>query len=125
MPWEHPVRPAHQRLPSRRHRLAETLVAIEAAHAILEAAWRDQLAHTAAMAKALAWWCPQTAARHCQQVLAGVGFTTEHDFHHYVGLVFVLNQLFGAARSLNEELGVHLLESRQLMALPPLHRRVR
>jgi hypothetical protein len=103
-----------------RHRLAETLVAIEAADSILEAAWRDQSADTAAMAKALAGRGAHTAARHCQQVLAGIGFTTEHDFHHYVGRVFVLNQLFGAARSLTKDLGVHLLESRQLMALPPL-----
>jgi hypothetical protein len=103
-----------------RHRLAETLVAIEAAHSMLEAAWRDRSADTAAMAKALAGRGAHTAARHCQQVLAGIGFTTEHDFHHYVGRVFVLNQLFGTARSLTKDLGVHLLESRQLMALPPL-----
>jgi hypothetical protein len=103
-----------------RHRLAETFVAIEAAQAMLEAAWRDQSADTAAMAKALAGRGAHTAARHCQQVLAGIGFTTEHDFHHFVRRAFVLNQLFGTARSLTKDLGVHLLESRQLMALPPL-----
>jgi hypothetical protein len=103
-----------------RHRLAETLVAIETAHAMLEAAWRDRSADTAAMTKALAGRGAQTAARHCQQVLAGIGFTTEHDFHHYVGRVFVLNQLFGTARSLTRDLGTDLLASRQLMALPPL-----
>jgi Acyl-CoA dehydrogenase, C-terminal domain len=103
-----------------RHRLADTLVAIEAAQSLLEAAWRDQSAETAAMAKALAGRGARVAARHCQQVLAGVGFTTEHDFHHYVRRVFVLDQLFGAARSLTRDLGVHLLESRQLLALPPL-----
>jgi len=103
-----------------RHRLAETLVAIETAQSMLEAAWRDQSAITAAMAKALAGRGTRTAARHCQQVLAGIGFTTEHEFHRYVGRVFVLDQLFGTARSLTKDLGVHLLESRQLMALPPL-----
>ncbi len=103
-----------------RHRLAETLVAIETAHSMLEAAWRDQSADTAAMAKALAGRGSRITARHSQQVLAGIGFTTEHEFHHYVGRVFVLDQLFGTARSLTKDLGVHLLESRRLMALPPL-----
>jgi alkylation response protein AidB-like acyl-CoA dehydrogenase len=103
-----------------RHRLADTLVAIEAAQSMLEAAWRDRSAETAAMAKALAGRGTRVAARHCQQVLAGIGFTTEHDFHHYVRRVFVLDQLFGVARSLTRDLGVHLLESRQLLALPPL-----
>jgi hypothetical protein len=32
----------------------------------------------------------------------------------------VLDQLFGTARSLTRNLGAHLLESRQLLALPPL-----
>ena len=103
-----------------RHRLADTLVAIETAQSMLEAAWRDQSAETAAMAKALAGRGTRVAARHCQQVLAGIGFTTEHDFHHYVRRVFVLDQLFGTARSLTRNLGAHLLESRQLLALPPL-----
>ena len=54
---------------------------------------------------------------------AGAG---RHRLHHRARFsslrrrVFVLDQLFGAARSLTKDLGVHLLESRQLMALPPL-----
>ena len=66
-----------------RHRLAETLVAIEAADAVLDAAWEDGVAGTAAVAKALAGRGARTASRHCQQVLAGIGFTTEHEFHRY------------------------------------------
>ena len=69
------------------------------------------------MAKAFAGRSAHTATRHCQQVLAGIGFTTEHDFHHYVRRVLVLDQLFGTALSLTRDLGSH---TRQLMALPPL-----
>jgi hypothetical protein len=103
-----------------RHRLADTLVAIEAADAMLTSAWMDGSAETAAMAKALAGRGAQTGVRHCQQVLAGIGFTAEHEFHHYVRRVFVLDQLFGTALSLTRDLGRQLLHTRKLMALPPL-----
>ena len=53
---------------------------------------------TAAMAKAIAGRSARTAARHCQQVLAGIGFTTEHALHRYVRRVLVLDELFGSAR---------------------------
>jgi hypothetical protein len=103
-----------------RHRLAETLVAIEAADAMLGAAWEDGSPTTAAVAKALAGRAARTAARHCQQVLAGIGFTTEHEFHRYVRRVLVLDALFGASRSLTKDLGVELLTSQRLPALVPL-----
>jgi len=103
-----------------RHRLAETLVAVEAADALLGAAWEDGSPTTAAVAKALAGRAARTAARHCQQVLAGIGFTTEHEFHHYVRRVLVLDALFGASRALTKELGVELLTTQRLPALVPL-----
>ena len=53
-------------------------------------------------------------------MLAGIGFTTEHDFHHYVRRVLVLDQMFGASRTLTRELGRHLLATRRLPPLPPL-----
>ena len=103
-----------------RHRLAETLVAIEAADAMLGAAWEDGSPTAAAVAKALAGQAARTAARHCQQVLAGIGFTTEHELHRYIRRVFVLDELFGSSRALTKELGVELLTSQQLPALVPL-----
>ena len=103
-----------------RHRLADTLVAIETADAMLDAAWLDRSPQTAAMAKALAGRGARVAARHCQQVLAGIGFTTEHDFHRYFRRTLVLDQLLGDSRSLTKELGVELLASRQLPPLLPL-----
>lgn len=103
-----------------RHRLAETLIAVETADAALDAAWADHGPQAVAMAKATAGRSARTAARHCQQVLAGIGFTTEHPFHRYVRRVLVLEQLLGASRSLTRELGNDILEHRRLPALLPL-----
>jgi hypothetical protein len=103
-----------------RHRLAETLVAIESAEAVLDAAWQDGSADTAAMAKALAGRGARTAARHCQQVLAGIGFTLEHPFHRYFRRVLVLDELFGSARLLTTALGDDLLRTRRMPPVLPL-----
>jgi acyl-CoA dehydrogenase-like protein len=99
-----------------RHRLAEALVAVEGAEAMLEAAWDDGGADTAAMAKAVAGRNAKTAARHCQQVLAGIGFTTEHPFHLYLKRVLLLDQLLGSSARLTRQLGEQLLRTRQLPA---------
>jgi hypothetical protein len=103
-----------------RHRLAETLVAIETAEAVLDAAWLDGSPGTAAMAKALAGRAARTTARHCQQVLAGIGFTTEHDLHLFIRRVLVLDEVFGSSRGLTRQLGEQLLDTRQLPPLLPL-----
>jgi hypothetical protein len=103
-----------------RHRLADALVAIETAAAVLAAAWEDRSLQTAAMAKALAGRGARTAARHCQQVLAGIGFTTEHALHRYVRRVLVLDQLMGSARALTRELGAELCRTKKLPPLLPL-----
>jgi hypothetical protein len=103
-----------------RHRLADTLVAIEAADASLNAAWEERTSQSAAMAKALAGRGARVAARHGQQVLAGIGFTTEHRLHRYVRRVVVLDQLLGADRTLTRELGADLIATRQLPDLLPL-----
>ena len=101
------------------HRLADTLVAIEAAGAALAAAWDDPVTHGRAVAKALAGRAARTAARHGQQVLAGIGFTTEHPLHRYVRRVLVLDELFGSSRSLTREIGRQLIEARRLPPPPP------
>jgi hypothetical protein len=103
-----------------RHRLAETLVAIEGAEALLAAASETPSPELAAMAKSVAGRSARTAARHCQQVLAGIGFTTEHAFHRFFRRVLLLDQLFGSAHALTEELGATLLRTRRLPALLPL-----
>ncbi len=103
-----------------RHRLADTLVAIESAEAVVDGAWEDRSPVTAAMAKSVAGRAARTTARHCQQVLAGIGFTTEHDLHRYVRRVLVLDELLGSSRSLTASLGRDLLAARRLAPVLPL-----
>ena len=103
-----------------RHRLAETLVAIEGAAAVLDAAWLDHDPLTAAIAKATAGRAARVTARHCQQVLAGIGFTTEHPFHRYLRRILVLEQLLGGTDRLTRELGREILGRRRVPAPPPL-----
>jgi hypothetical protein len=103
-----------------RHKLAEALVAIETTCAVLDAAWQDRAPQTAAMAKATAGRSARTVSRHCQQVLAGIGFTTEHDLHRYVRRILVLEQLFGSHAVLTKRLGDELVTTRTLPRLVPL-----
>ncbi len=103
-----------------RHRLAEALIAVETAAAMVDAAWEDGKPETAAMAKALAGRGAKTAARQCQQVLAGTGFTTEHPFHTYFKRVLVLDQLHGNSKALTREFGERLISTRRLPAPLPL-----
>ena len=105
-----------------RHRLAESLVALEAADALLTAAWDEPEPDPvlAAMAKALAGRSGRTVARHGQQVLAGIGFTTEHDLHRFVRRTIVLDQLLGASSVLTRRLGDEVLATGSLPASLPL-----
>lgn len=91
-----------------RHKLAETLVAIEGAEATLELPGTDNPDLTALLAKAAAGKAALTAARHCQQVLGGIGFTAEHDLHHHVKRVLVLDGLLGSSRELTRRAGAGL-----------------
>ena len=100
-----------------RHRLADSLVAIESAAAAVDAAWDEPGPLTASVAKALAGRGGRLVTKHCQQVLAGIGFTAEHAFHPYLRRVRVLDGLLGDARSLTRELGQSLLAAGEL---PPM-----
>jgi Acyl-CoA dehydrogenase, C-terminal domain len=88
-----------------RHRLAETLVAIEGAEATLGIATDD---FGSLLAKAAAGHAALTAAKHCQQVLGGIGFTAEHELHRHIKRALVLDGLFGSARELTREAGATL-----------------
>ena len=92
-----------------RHRLAEALVAVEAASAVLDAAWLDGSAAVASIAKATAGRNGRIVAKHTQQVLAGIGFTTEHDLHRYLRRILVLDQVFGSSAILTKQLGEECL----------------
>ena len=91
-----------------RHRLAETLVAIEGAEATLSLPGVDNPDLTALLAKAAAGKAALTAAKHCQQVLGGIGFTEEHDLQHHVKRVLVLDGLLGSSRELTRKAGAGL-----------------
>jgi len=91
-----------------RHRLAETLVAIEGAEATLSLPGEDNPDLTALLAKAAAGKAALTAAKNCQQVLGGIGFTAEHDLHHHVKRVLVLDGLLGSSRELTRKAGAGL-----------------
>ncbi len=102
-----------------RHRLAECLVWVEASSTLAAAAWENTDPVTAALAKAYAGRAARTVARHCQQVLAGIGFTAEHPFHHHFRRAVVLDQLLGGS-ALTRSLGADLLAGRQPVPVLPL-----
>jgi hypothetical protein len=91
-----------------RHRLAETLVAIEGAEAALHIAGTEPDELASLLAKAAAGQAATTAARHCQQVLGGIGFTAEHQLHRHVKRSLILDGLLGSARELTREAGAAL-----------------
>ena len=86
----------------------KTLVAIEGAEATLSLPGDDNPDLTALLAKAAAGKAALTAARHCQQVLGGIGFTAEHDLHHHVKRSLVLDGLLGSSRELTRKAGAGL-----------------
>jgi len=100
-----------------RHRLAEVLVAVESLEAALDAARDEPGPETAALAKAVAGRTAHAVSRHCQQVLAGVGFTTEHPFHRFLKRTMTLEGLFGSADAIVLEVGRRLLAERRVPTL--------
>jgi hypothetical protein len=100
-----------------RHRLSEALVAIEALDATLTAAADEPGPETAALAKAVAGRSARTVAVHCQQVLAGIGFTTDHPFHRYLKRTMLLDGLFGAADDIVVALGRAVLATKTVPTL--------
>jgi acyl-CoA dehydrogenase-like protein len=100
-----------------RHRLAEALVSIESLEATLTAAWDEPGPTTAALAKASAGQTARTVATHCQQVLAGVGFTTDHPFHRFLKRALALEGLFGSADDIVVGIGRQLMAERTVPTL--------
>lgn len=101
-----------------RHKLAETYVALEGAQAVLSVAGTDEL--SSLLAKAAAGRAALLAAKHCQQVLGGIGFTAEHPFHLHLKRVLVLDVLLGSTRELTREAGRAVITSRSAPRLVDL-----
>src|SRR5262249_4117420 len=91
-----------------RHRLAETLVAIEGADATLHTATAQPETPPRGVTKGRPGRGAPPAARHCQQVLGGIGFTAEHQLHRHVKRSLVLDGLLGSVRELTREAGATL-----------------
>lgn len=100
-----------------RHRLADALVAVEALEATLGVADDDPNSLTAALAKATAGRTARLVAANCQQVLAGIGFTTDHPFHRFLKRTMALEGLFGSADEIAIDLGQRLLTARRVPTL--------
>ena len=92
-----------------RHKLAESLVHIEAGAAATDVCGPDVDPLVPTLAKSLAGKAARTSASNAQQVLAGIGFTTEHPFHRWLKRSLVVDLLFGSATSLPVEIGRELL----------------
>jgi hypothetical protein len=103
-----------------RHRLADAHVALEGADAAVTAAWDAPGPLTALLAKSLAGRAARVATTHCQQVLAGIGFTTEHPLHRYVRRAAVLDGLLGSSFRLPRHLGATMLAARHAPRLVEL-----
>lgn len=100
-----------------RHRLADALVAVETLDAALDAAREDANDATAALAKAIAGRTARAVAAHCQQVLAGIGFTAEHPFHRFLARTLALEGILGAADEIALDVGRRLLAERRVPTL--------
>jgi alkylation response protein AidB-like acyl-CoA dehydrogenase len=95
-----------------RNRLAEAHVAREGAAAALASAWdTDDAVLAGLLAKSLAGRAARIAATHCQQVLAGIGFTAEHPFHRFLARALVLDSVLGSAAELPTAIGAHLISA--------------
>jgi hypothetical protein len=103
-----------------RHKLAESYVAVESAAAAVDAGWATPTPFTATMAKLIAGTAAKTVAKHAQQVLAGMGFTSEHPFHHYFKRTLVLDQLLGSSTRLRRDLGRSAIDAHAVPSLLPL-----
>ena len=60
---------------------------------------------------------PRYRAAHCQQVLAGIGFTTDHAFHRHLKRTMMLDGLFGSADRIATDLGRQLIAARRVPTL--------
>jgi len=103
-----------------RHRLAEAFVAAEAIESALLAAWDDGGDLTAALAKAIAARSARVVAQQAQQVLAGIGFTTDHPFHRTLKRMMVLEGVLGSADELALDLGRRAIAMRSVPTLVEL-----
>jgi alkylation response protein AidB-like acyl-CoA dehydrogenase len=93
-----------------RHKLAEVYVAVAAIESVADAAWdTDDVWLASTVAKLVASRSCATAIAHTQQVLAGIGFTAEHPYHHLMKHAVALDRILGTANELAPLVGTQLV----------------
>lgn len=103
-----------------RHKLADVRVWGEVAELAFTAAWEDTDPMACALAKSAAVRYTATAREHVQQLLGGMGFSWEHDFHRYLRRALVLESLLGGAATLRSEIGSSIVSTGRLPDLAAL-----
>lgn len=103
-----------------RHKLADCHVAIEAASGALLAADEQGDPLSIDLARVLAGQAAALACRHGQQILAGIGFTRDHDFHLHLQRTLALDGLFASTATLTAEVGAQLISSGEVPRLVDL-----
>jgi len=94
-----------------RHKLAEAHVATTAADCSTATAWESgDLPLAAATAKVVTGKAVAMTAAHTQQLLAGIGFTTDHPYHRFMKRAVVLERMLGSAMELAPAVGQQLVE---------------
>jgi hypothetical protein len=88
-----------------KHLLADVRLWQECAGLAVLAGWEDADPAGAALAKMISCRFMRVAAAHCQQVLGGMGFTWEHDFHKYLRRGLLLEPILGSSGHLRTALG--------------------
>lgn len=91
-----------------KHQLADVRLWLEAAELSAATAWEQPDLVSAALAKAAALRASRVARAACQQLLGGMGFTWEHEFHHYLRRALTIEPLLGDQRALHTWLGGEL-----------------
>ena len=91
-----------------KHQLADVHLWHQIAELSADAAWEAADGPSAALAKAAAIRSSRSARAVCQQLLGGMGFTWEHDFHRYLRRALTVEPLLGSAAELHAELGATL-----------------
>ena len=103
-----------------RHKLADVRVWGEVSALAAAASWEDDDPAAAAPAKSAAVRYTATAREHVQQLLGGMGFSWEHEFHWYLRRALVLEPLFGGAGQLRTEIGASIKAAGRLPELAAL-----
>jgi hypothetical protein len=96
------------------HRLASAHASVVGASSVVAEAARSGSPWDALVAKALAGRAAEGACTQAQQSYGAIGFTWEHELHRYLRRTYVLDWIFGDWRTLEREIGAHLLASRDV-----------